>query len=72
MSGMKPAQCKRAVKACFHLSGVPTSTSLDGAVTGGGKKPHQKKCCHNECTSTLKQGDSKRIHFSDAELDSDT
>ena len=74
---MKPAQHQKAAEACFRLPSVAsTSTSSDGALTipttpGGGKKPHQKKRCRTERTTSVKQ---RRLHLAkptDVEPDSD-
>ena len=75
-TAMKPTQRQKAAEACFRLPVASTSTSSDGALTipttpGGGKKPHQKKRCRTERTTSVKQ---RRLHLAkptDIELDSD-
>lgn len=73
---MKPGHRQKVIEACFRLPGVPTSTSSDGAVTvpttpGGGKKPHQKKRCRTERTTSRKCVQQLHCTQPDVEPDSD-
>jgi len=69
---IKPVQCQKAVDACFR---VPVSSSSDAPLTvptmpDGGRKPHQKKCCWNERTTSV-QPKRVRVAAVDVEPDSD-
>jgi len=73
---MKPGHRQKVIEACFRLPGVPTSTSSDGGVTvpttpGGGKKPHQKKRCRTERTTSRKRVQQLHCTQPDVEPDSD-